>query len=70
MNVYADNGISCKHLGDECKLEGVRGFGSAHLRKYIFVFDICCQQFGEHVAVEYICKYWIYHANNGGMNAS
>ena len=38
--------------------------------KCIFILDICCQQFGEYVSVEYICWYWIYHANNWGMNVS
>ena len=31
---------------------------------------ICCQQFGGHVTVEYICWYWIYYLNIWGMNVS
>ena len=46
------------------------GLGSVHLLKYIVVLDICGQQFGEHVTVEYICWYWIYYANIWGMNVS
>ena len=36
----------------------------------MFVLDICCQQFGEYMSVEYTCSYWIYHANTWGMNVS
>ena len=35
-----------------------------------FVLEICCQQFVEYVSVEYICRYWIYHANTWVMNVS
>ena len=51
--------ILYQHLGDECKLEGFcvsgTGLGNVHFLKCIFVLDICCQQFGEHMTVEYIC---------------
>ena len=36
----------------------------------IFLLDIFCQQFWEYMSVEYICWYWIYHANTWGMNVS
>ena len=32
----------------------------------IFLLDIFCQQFWEYMSVEYICWYWIYHANSWG----
>ena len=35
-----------------------------------FVLDICCLPFGEYMSVEYICWYWIYHANTWGMTVS
>ena len=67
--------ILCKHLGDECKPEGFcvpsgHRVRSEHLWEYIFVLDICWQQFWEHVTVENICWYWIFHANIWGMNVS
>ena len=46
------------------------GLENVHFWKCIFVLDICCQQFREYVSVEYICWYWIYHANTWGMNVS
>ena len=46
------------------------GLGNVQFRKCLFVLEICCQQFGEYVSVEYICWYWIYHANTWVMNVS
>ena len=37
---------------------------------YMLILEICCQQFGEYVSVEYIYWYWIYHANTWAMNVS
>ena len=53
--------ISCQHLGDECKLESFcapfgRGVGEC--------------TFLEYISVEYICWYWIYHANTWEMKNS
>ena len=63
--------ISGRHLGAACIVGvSVRPLGAVlgniNLLKYIFVLNICCQQFGEYMSVEYICWYWIYHANNLG----
>ena len=67
--------ISRQHLGAACivgvsvrPLDAV--LGNINLLKYIFVLNICCQQFGEYLSVEYICWYWIYHANTWVMNVS
>ena len=46
------------------------GLGNVQFWKCLFVLEICCQQFGEYVSVEYICWYWIYHANTWVMNVS
>ena len=63
--------ISGRHLGAACIVGvSVRPLGAVlgniNLLKYIFVLNICCQQFGEYMSVEYICWYWIYHANSWG----
>ena len=63
--------ISGRHLGAACIVGvSVRPLGAVlgniNLLKYIFVLNICCQQFGEYMSVEYICWYWIYHANSSG----
>ena len=63
--------ISCQHLGDDCNLEGFfvpfeHRVGECTFLKITILLDICCQQFGEYMSVEYICWYWIYHANNWG----
>ena len=60
--------ISCQHLGDDYNLEGFfvpfgHRVGECTFLKITILFDICCQQFGEYVSVEYICWYWIYLAN-------
>ena len=60
--------ISCQHLGDDCNLEGFfvpfgHTVGECTFLKIAILLDICCQQFGAYVSVEYICSYWIYHAN-------
>ena len=54
--------ISCQHLGDAYKLEGFlvpfsTGWGNIY-------FGILC--FRKYILVEYICWYWIYHANTWG----
>ena len=59
--------ISCQHLGDDCNLEGFfvpfgHTVGECTFLKIAILLDICCQQFGAYVSVEYICSYWIYHA--------
>ena len=46
------------------------GLGNVQFRKCLFVLEICCQQFGEYVSVEYIYWYWIYHANTWALNVS
>ena len=49
----------------------VGGFLNAlRAQGYIFLLDIFCQQFWEYMSVEYICWYWIYHANTWVMNVS
>jgi len=59
--------MSCQHLGDDCNLEGFfvpfgHTVGECTFLKIAILLDICCQQFGAYVSVEYICSYWIYHA--------
>ena len=57
----ADMDISCLNLEDECNLEcfcvpfGPKVRECTFLEIYIFVLDICCQQFGEYMSVECIC---------------
>ena len=56
MNLLLD---ICQHLG----AGGIVGvsvrplatvLGNINLLKYIFVLNICCQQFGAYISVEYI----------------
>ena len=44
-----------------CALFG-HSVGNINLLKYIFVLNICCQQFGAYITVEYIC----WHVNSWG----
>ena len=53
--------ISCQHLGDEYKLMGFCVPFGHRVGKCTFL---------EYVSFEYICWYWIYHANTWGMNVS
>ena len=67
--------ISCQHLGDDCNLEGFfvpygHTVGECTFLKIAILLDICCQQFGAYVSVEYICSYLIYHANTYWKNIS
>ena len=51
--------VSCQPLGDELKLMGFCVPFGHKMGKCTFL---------EYVSVEYICWYWIYHANTWGMN--
>ena len=51
--------VSCQPLGDELKLMGFCVPFGHKMGKCTFL---------EYVSVEYICWYWIYHANTCGMN--
>ena len=66
--LYSQQGDACK-LESFCAPFGRRIGEYTFFTKYIFVLDICSQQFGEYMSVEYIRWYGIYHANSWGGGA-
>ena len=74
--------ISCQQLGEECKLEGFcvpfgHRVGECTFLENAYFYSIYAPnnlgsmcQLNVQYTIYYICWYWIYHANNWGMNVN
>ena len=74
--------ISCQQLGDECKLKGFcvpfgHRVGECTFLENAYFYSIHAAnnlgsmcQLNIQYTIYYICWYWIYHANNWGMNVN